>query len=67
MITNVSEHPSESCSILDESENVQVSERSRSHSKGSKSSDKENSNIESNKSKDIQTPHVSKPNKTKIS
>ena len=57
----VSEQPSESCSVLDESENIlrageeDLVESTSRMSSESKLSDKENSNIRSNKSKDKNT------------
>jgi hypothetical protein len=44
----VSEHPSESCSIMDESENIVGVEGTGSKHSSESKSDKENSNIRSN-------------------
>lgn len=58
-ICKVSEQPSESCSVIDENENILVGgskvqytsmeENASAESSGSKNSDKENSNLRNNK------------------
>lgn len=63
----VSEHPSESCSVLDESENIVFPDSNSPYSSnGSQFSDKENSNKLSNKSADNKTPNILKSSKSKI-